>query len=82
MNTMQSLIDNAPSITEAYDSCTNRSVKGGAVFLGMRKALADKTVTGKHIIIDTNRVHTQINYSDAIRWSAVHAPTQSFPSAS
>jgi len=32
----------------------NRSVKGGALLLGMRKALADKTVTGQHIIIDND----------------------------
>ena len=32
----------------------NRSVKGGAVLLGMRKALADEMATGQHIIIDND----------------------------
>lgn len=32
----------------------NRSVKGGAILLGMRKALADETVSGLHIIIDND----------------------------
>lgn len=32
----------------------NRSVKGGAILFGMRKALADDAVTGLHIIIDND----------------------------
>jgi len=32
----------------------NRSVKGGAILFGMRKALADDSVTGLHIIIDND----------------------------
>ena len=32
----------------------NRSVKGGAVLFGMRKVLADDSVTGLHIIIDND----------------------------
>lgn len=44
--------DLPPGIT--HKNGPNRSVKGGAVLLGMRKALADKTVAGKHIIIDND----------------------------
>ncbi len=44
--------DLPPGVTHKQGS--NRSVKGGAVLLGMRKALADDTVTGQHIIIDND----------------------------
>ena len=44
--------DLPPGVT--HKNGPNRSVKGGAVLLGMRKALADKSVTGKHIIIDND----------------------------
>lgn len=44
--------DLPPGITHKDDS--NRSVKGGAILYGMRKALADDTVTGLHIIIDND----------------------------
>lgn len=44
--------DLPPGITHKDGS--NRSVKGGAVLYGMRKVLADDTVTGLHIIIDND----------------------------
>ena len=44
--------DLPPGVT--HKDGPNRSVKGGAVLLGMRKALSDETVTGLHIIIDND----------------------------
>lgn len=44
--------DLPPGVT--HKNGANRSVKGGAVLFGMRKALSDTTVTGQHIIIDND----------------------------
>ncbi len=44
--------DLPPGVTEKNGD--NRSVKGGAVLLGMRKALADKDLFNEHIIIDND----------------------------
>lgn len=44
--------DLPPGVT--HKDGANRSVKGGAVLLGMRKALRETMVTGLHIIIDND----------------------------
>ncbi|MCP4878350.1 MAG: hypothetical protein GY896_23090 [Gammaproteobacteria bacterium] len=48
--------DNDPDLPPGmtHKGGPNRSVKGGAVLLGIRKALADSMVTGEHIIIDND----------------------------
>ena len=48
----ENALDLPPGLT--HKDGPNHSVKGGAVLFGMRKALADNTVRGQHIIIDND----------------------------